>query len=254
MRLTFEKIMDKLDTGDILLLKTDCNYTLTSSEYLECYKSNFTSIEKKSFDKLGIVIRHDSYNVSVLTNLEKDKIENIWYPDLLALPLFNEIKARRLMINADNDFKRLFSKRALLLYYQVQALNAENQKLEDLKNMKKGAVKEPELRRLLQQIGGFFATPDGMDGVVDLLEENGYVDKFHKFEELDELKSYKEAYKLFLEQMGIVRKIGGEYPEYDLYDLNQSFPGAFNQNFALDKRIVIRNSNNVDLFRSEFDK
>lgn len=243
--------MDKLDTGDVIFSKFNCDHSISNSSYVECLKKELSLSSNFSYDAVGVIIRHKG-SVSIITNINK-KIENLSYPQFLSLPIFDEVNVRKLKINvADPEFQKLFAKRALLLYYQLEAYqdlkSKKNEEKEEFwepgDEVIKGEIEEGRIKNFLKNSG----FEGNFEKEIEFLKKNKVVKDIYKFEGLEKFDKYQTGYEMFFDQMNMLRD-GVE--EIDIEDLACEYPAVWRDVYSLDKRIIIRAKNNMDLLRDE---
>lgn len=249
--------MEKFDTGDLIFAKFNCDYSISADTFIECFKKKLPITASLGYEAVGIIIRHGE-DLSVITDVDNE-IRNLSYPQFLSLPIFEEVTAKKLVIDTDDrEFLRLFSKRALLLYYQLEAFR--NSKKNGGKVSKKedkqfwdageqavmGEIEEQRARIFLEKFPEF--SVGQVSSMIDYLKINGVVKDNYKFDGFEKFEKYSNGYEMFFDQMNMLRE-GVETIEIE--DLATKYPPVWKDIYSLDNKIIVRGVNNMDLLRDE---
>ena len=113
---------------------------------VNCYSRKLRLGEEALYDTCAVAVKK-----GVEVNLISDHTGELTlhsYPDFISYPIFEKIITRKLEISSDQEFKKLFNKRMLLLYFEVENSVKELEKFEEDGSDKKSEKKEFEFRKI----------------------------------------------------------------------------------------------------------
>ena len=129
-------IEEMLDTGDIILMQSICSKSFSISEMAFCYKAKFlksvlssVGINKSDWDTTGLLFR-DKHGPRVLF-YNSSQIYDLEYGEVLSLPFFQDISARKLRTKdketgrVGNEFRAQIVNENLKVNFWVNQNSAE---------------------------------------------------------------------------------------------------------------------------------
>ena len=122
-------IMENINSGDLVFARKDCSQGFSPLEMVSCYTQKLRLGEEALYDTCAVAVRS-----GVEVNLISDHTGEITihsYPDFISYPIFEKIISRKLEISSDQEFKKLFNKRMLLLYFEIENSIKELEKFEE---------------------------------------------------------------------------------------------------------------------------
>lgn len=259
-------IMETMDTGDIIFTKRNCDYSTSIDQYFTCLKTQILPDSVLKFDNAYIAIRKNEYEVDVLgdwADYKEGKGDHkpglISYQSFLRSPLYNEVAMRKLIIDTkDEEFKELYAKRAMLLSWEVLQ-NSEKEDKED-----EGVLYDVEIedfenndaksRALLEQNWTPNLTSSQksaeIDKIVAFLVKSGQVKELAKSDS-SKFGKYSNSIDMYFNEMEMLTK---GIDSVQLEEIDSNYPNVFRKLYQLDKKVIIRGQNNVNLFRDEYTK
>ena len=110
-------VQDMIDTGDVVFVSYACGECVDVKTMAKCYCAKVMPSPVVSYDDVGIAVRHRE-QISIIHEVN-GKLTSTWYNEFLASPFYTDIVHRRLLIEADDEFKKIFKQRVML--YEIQA-------------------------------------------------------------------------------------------------------------------------------------
>jgi hypothetical protein len=201
-------IKEKIDSGDLLLVKYDCDKCISLNQMVQCYGNQYFSIDG-NYDSVVMVVR----NLENLFILEEagGKVTSTEYSNFIARPFQQEVALRRLKIKgADEEYSMAFAAYLVALRYKLN-----NQ---DLTELNATGYDDPRLEKL---------------DTTDL-------------EKVDSQEEF--LWKMFAKLKILKPELDGpNMAGFGITDLDNTKPWLFEKGFELDKKIIIRSCSNLDL-------
>ena len=201
-------IKEKIDSGDLLFVKYDCDKCISLDQMVRCYANQYLAVEG-SYDSIVMAVRNLE-NLFVMEEFE-GKVTSTEYSNFIARPFLESVALRKLKISGadDEEYNKAFAAYLVALRYKLN-----NEDLSEFKD----SVGDERLAKL---------------DTDDLKEVAGCEEFLWKM--FDKLKILKPEYG------------AKNMDSFAIMDLDGPRPWMFEKAFSLDKKIIIRSCSNLDL-------
>lgn len=238
-------------------MKEDCLECLSGNRMIQCYYKQLFN-DKMNYDKVAIAVRH-AEEIAVIFERNK-KLEVAWYPDFLSSPFYDEISTRRFKIRGTDDFKKLFARKVMLLFYQInrkqeaeEAFLAEPDKYdyeeEEISNLKKIDINKALVKKFIgsalketknKDKDMFGKSLDYLSSQFEFLKDNK--------KDIINIPDDITIHDFYFHFMNILKP---EVKEVELFELDMSNPYIFKPYFSLGNKVIIRGISNKHLYKDE---